>query len=92
MRDDLKQIEGELREALAVCADPRAIEEVRVKYLGRKGVITGLLKRIGTLPPEERRDFGAQVNRLKEAAAEAIESRKADLETAPPRSRSRPWT
>ncbi len=82
MSDDLKKIERELHEAVAASADLRALEAVRVEYLGRKGAITGLLKRIGTLPAEERRDFGARVNVLKQAAADAIESRKAALEAA----------
>jgi phenylalanyl-tRNA synthetase alpha chain len=82
MSDDLKKIEHALHEAVAASADLRALEDVRVSYLGRKGEITGLLKRIGTLPAEERRDFGARVNALKQAAAEAIESRKAELEAA----------
>ncbi len=82
MSDDLRQIESELQEAMAACADLRALEGMRVRYLGRKGVITELLKQIGTKPPEERRDFGARVNELKRLAAEAVESRKAELESA----------
>ncbi|MBN1917322.1 MAG: phenylalanine--tRNA ligase subunit alpha [Verrucomicrobia bacterium] len=81
MPDDLKLIETEFHQAVTGAADPRALEEVRVKYLGRKGAITELLKQIGTLPPEERRTFGARVNELKIAAAEMIESRKAALES-----------
>lgn len=82
MSDDLNKIERELHEAVAASADLRALEAVRVEYLGRKGAITGLLKRIGTLPAEERREFGARVNVLKQAAGDAIESRKAELEAA----------
>ncbi len=82
MSHDLRQIESELQEAMAACADLRALEGMRVRYLGRKGVITELLKQIGTKPPEERRDFGARVNELKRLAAEAVESRKAELESA----------
>jgi phenylalanyl-tRNA synthetase alpha chain len=82
MADKLKQIEGELQEAIAACADLRALEAVRVKYLGRKGVITELLKQIGTIAPEERRDFGRQVNELKQTATEAIRSRKGELGAA----------
>ena len=80
MPETPEQIENELRETVAGCADLQALEAVRVKYLGRKGAITGLLKQIGALPPEERRAFGQQVNELKRVAAEAIEARKAGLE------------
>ena len=82
MADRPKQIEGELREAIAACADLRSLEAARVKYLGRKGAITELLKQIGTIAPEERRDFGRRVNKLKQTATEAIGSRKAELEAA----------
>ncbi len=82
MADRVTQIEGELQEAIAACADLRALEAARVKYLGRKGVITELLKQIGTIAPEERRDFGRRVNELKQTATEAIGSRRAELEAA----------
>ena len=80
MPETPEQIENELRETVAGCADLQALEAARVKYLGRKGAVTGLLKQIGALPPEERRAFGQQVNELKRVAAEAIEARKAGLE------------
>jgi len=82
MPDKLKQIQGELQAAIQKCADLRALDGIRVKYLGRKGIITELLKQIGTMPPNERRDFGRQVNELKQHAADAIGSRKAELEAA----------
>jgi len=82
MADKLEQIEGELQTAVGECADLRALDGVRVKYLGRKGIITELLKQIGTRPAAERRSFGAGVNELKRLATEAIEARKAELEAA----------
>ena len=45
----------------------QALEALRLKYLGKKGEITSLLKTIGLLPPEERPDFGAKVNALRVA-------------------------
>ena len=47
MPDKLKQIQGELQAAIQKCADLRALDGIRVKYLGRKGIITELLKQIG---------------------------------------------
>jgi len=82
MADKQKEIQAKLQAAIKECTDLRALDAVRVKYLGRKGIITELLKQIATIPPKERRDFGRQVNELKQQAADAIGSRKAELEAA----------
>lgn len=59
-----------------------ALHEVRVKYLGKKGLITQQLKALGSLPPEERRAAGARINALKQQLEAAIEARKAALARA----------
>jgi len=59
--------------------DLEKLEEVRVRYLGRKGIISSALKRIGELPPERRRDYGRKVNRLKELVEERIREREREL-------------
>jgi phenylalanyl-tRNA synthetase alpha chain len=63
-------------------ADLRALDQVRVRYLGKKGEVTGLLKTLGTLAPEERKAFGQAVNRAKGAIAQAIAARRETLERA----------
>ncbi|MDT8449202.1 MAG: phenylalanine--tRNA ligase subunit alpha [Wenzhouxiangellaceae bacterium] len=67
---------------LAGTADLRALDEVRVAWLGRKGKLTAELKALGKLPPDERRAAGQAVNELKRELTAAIESRKAELERA----------
>ncbi len=62
------QAEQELRDA---SGDSRAIEEWRVKYLGRRGFLTATLRSLGTLPAEERRAAGAAANSAK-ARLEAL--------------------
>ena len=57
---------------------PRELEHVRVTLLGRQGEITALLKMIGTLPADQRREFGRRVNHARDQLSEAI-SLKADL-------------
>ncbi|MEK7734707.1 MAG: phenylalanine--tRNA ligase subunit alpha [Pseudomonadota bacterium] len=57
-----------------------SLEDLRVRYLGKKGVVTEQLKLLGTLPPEERPAFGKRVNDVKEALALAIGSRRDQLE------------
>ncbi|MBX3145516.1 MAG: phenylalanine--tRNA ligase subunit alpha [Gemmatimonadales bacterium] len=66
-------------EALAAL-DAAALDNERIALLGRKqGVLTALLKSLPTLAPEERKPFGAAVNRLKQAFEAAFESREAAL-------------
>ncbi len=58
------------------------LDEIRVAYLGKSGRLTAQLKRLGSLPPEERPRAGQKINRAKQALQQSIESRKADLEEA----------
>ena len=59
-----------------------ALEALRVALLGKSGSITGQLKQLGALPPDQRKAFGEQVNRAKDAIGEAIATRKGALEEA----------
>jgi phenylalanyl-tRNA synthetase alpha chain len=68
--------------AIAASESVRALEDVRVGYLGKSGEITAQLKTLGTLPPEERKAHGAAINALKDSVTEALEARKALLEAA----------
>ncbi len=60
-------------------ADLAALEVARVAALGKKGSVTGLMKTLGGLAPEERREFGARVNQLKGEIEAALEARKGAL-------------
>lgn len=62
--------------------DLRALDELRVRYLGRKGTLTTELKRIGELPPAERRAHGQSVNRAKQALENAVNTRQEELQQA----------
>ncbi len=68
---------------LAAChaaADSRALEAVRVGVLGKSGELTGLLKELGRLNPDERRARGAALNALRDELGAAIEARREALE------------
>ena len=72
-------------EALAqieAAPDGRALQEVRVRWLGKKGRVTAELKGLGALPPEERREAGARINAVKREIEAAIEARRETLERA----------
>ena len=77
---------GALRdEALALihqCDVERALEQLRVDYLGKKGRVTGLLKGLGKLPAEQRPAAGEQINLVKREIAEAIDARREQLAEA----------
>ena len=79
---DLEQIRSTALDAVVAASDVAVLEEVRVRYLGKKGELTGLLKGLGKLPPEERPAAGAEINKAKEALQDAIATRKADLDSA----------
>lgn len=79
---DLEDILSTAQSAVAGAGDSSALDDVRVKYLGKKGELTGLLKELGKLSPEERPAAGAEINTAKEALQESISARKADLDNA----------
>ena len=56
------------------------LENLRVEALGKKGEVTNLMKTLGSLSPEERKDAGQSLNQLKDALTEAIEARKSALQ------------
>ena len=60
--------------------DLRALDEVRVAYLGKKGELTGLLKGLGQLDAAERPAAGARINEAKQALQDALNQRKETLE------------
>ena len=82
MTSDLDALKIETEAALAAAPDLRAWDAVRVGVLGRNGRLTNLLKQLGSVPAEQRRERGAQLNRLKEQLSTAIEARRRVLENA----------
>ena len=79
---DLSTLRSEALGAVAQAADLAALDAARVAALGKKGSITGLMKTLGGLSPDERRAFGAQVNQLKAEIEGALEARKTALSAA----------
>jgi len=75
MREALEGIERSFVEALAAAGDDASlIDAVRVRYLGRKGELTGLMKRLGGLPADERPAAGQAINALKQRIQAGIEA------------------
>ncbi len=67
------------QETIASCSSTRELDEVRVKLLGKSGEITLLLKALGSLPPEQRKERGAEINQLKEKIATLLDHQKHSL-------------
>ena len=66
--------------AVGSAPDLAALDAVRVRYLGKKGELTGQLKQLGGLPAEERPAAGQAINQAKQALQSALEERRDDLE------------
>ncbi len=79
---DLNTLETDLSAQIAAAADVAALEAIRVAALGKSGSISGLLKTLGSMSPEERREAGPAINGLRDRVQTAIGARKAALEAA----------
>jgi phenylalanyl-tRNA synthetase alpha chain len=79
--NDLDQMRSDLLAAIGA-ADLTALEDIRVSALGKSGSVTGLLKTLGGMSPDERQVEGPRIHGLREAITEALTTRKAGLERA----------
>ena len=77
MKEQLEVIRAAALEAVKNALSEKEIEELRVKYLGKKGELTAILKQMGSLSPEERPKMGQLVNEAKQNVENLI-SKKAD--------------
>ncbi len=82
MTIELNTLVAEAETAIEQAADLAALDHVRVSMLGKKGALTAILKTLGGMEPEQRKETGAQVNRAKQSLQQKIEQKKASLELA----------
>ena len=82
MNEQLNAILLDGKEQVALAQNETEIEAIRVKYLGKKGELTAILKQMGSLSPEERPKMGALVNQAKQELEELINSKKNELKSA----------
>ncbi|MCI0499792.1 MAG: phenylalanine--tRNA ligase subunit alpha [Planctomycetales bacterium] len=78
--EQFTQIGQQARAELDGIRGADALEAYRVKYLGRKGLVTGMLSMIGNLPAEQKKDGGQIANRIKNEITQAFEDAKSRLE------------
>ena len=81
MQNTIVDIEKEAFEKISKAGDAETLERLSIKYLGRKGVLTGYLRTISSLPVEERPDAGKQANVLKTKLEAAFKQALAQIET-----------
>jgi phenylalanyl-tRNA synthetase alpha chain len=77
---ELSDLVRQAETAVTQASDLKTLDQVRVDYLGKKGVLTEFLKQLGSLPPEERPRAGQAVNQAKQALQESINTRRSELE------------
>jgi phenylalanyl-tRNA synthetase alpha chain len=73
VKEELERLQKEILASLSQVSTEKELSEIRVRVLGRKGSLTQLLKRLGTLPEIERREIGKRANQVKEDLEKRIE-------------------
>jgi phenylalanyl-tRNA synthetase alpha chain len=80
--NDLTALEADLSARIAAAGDDATLEAIRIEALGKQGSVSGLMKTLGSMSAEERKEFGPKLNALKESVTEAIVTRKAGFAEA----------
>lgn len=80
--ENIDQIKTEVLDAVAAATDSKALDDIRVSALGKKGSITSLMKNMKDLSPEERKETGQKLNIVKGEVAQALDARKTELADA----------
>ena len=76
---DIAALERDTLAAIAAAADEAAVEDVRIAALGKSGSVSALLKTLGGMTPDERKEKGPQINGLRDRVQTAIAARKEAL-------------
>ncbi len=73
---ELSALVKEAEQAISAATELAALEQLRVTYLGKKGLLTGQMKQLGSLPPEERPKAGQVINQAKQKVQDALERQR----------------
>jgi phenylalanyl-tRNA synthetase alpha chain len=79
---ELEEIANRANTSIAASEELSELEALRVEYLGKKGLLTGLLKGLGSLSAEERPAAGAKINEVKQALQVLLDARKVELQAS----------
>lgn len=75
MRDRIKELEQNALQEIGSASGIEAVDKLRIKYLGRKGLITELFKNMSQIPPAEKGETGALINSLKNVVTKALDEK-----------------
>lgn len=82
MQEELQSIIAEAKEAIKDVQDLSKLDELRVQFLGKKGALTGMMKMLGKLTPEERPQAGQVINEAKQTVQSLLNEKKRQLDDA----------
>ena len=82
MKEKLQALREQALHELGELHAPKELEDFRVRYMGKKGELTGLLRGMGALPAEERPAMGQLVNELRSRLESAVEERASAIRAA----------
>jgi len=82
VQDRIAQVRAEALAAVRAAQSPEDLEQVRIRYVGKKGELTQLLRGIGQVPPEERPAIGRLVNEARDAVEAELAARQRELASA----------
>lgn len=82
MQEQIEQLVGEAERAIEAAADLKKLDDVRVHYLGKKGLLTEQLKQLGQMEPEVRKVAGQIINMAKQQLQAWLDARRDTLERA----------
>jgi len=87
----LTELKNNFHKELEGAQDNKALEFLRVKYLGRKGVVADLLNELKNMSAEERREAGNKINSFKKEIEEAFEIKRAEIEVLGEGGQAKDW-
>ena len=82
MKDKLKQIQQKALSAFQDAREIKDVDDLKVKFLGKKGELTAILKEMGKLSAEERPVIGQMANEVRQSIEKMLEESKKRLEAA----------
>jgi len=83
VNESIEKLYEDARRQIQEASDLQQLQALSVRYLGRKGAVTGYLRGISDLPPEQRAAAGRRANEIKKALEQAVAEAKARIESEP---------
>ncbi len=81
MQEQLNQIKAEFQNEISNADSSKSLEQIRIKYLSRNGIVTLLFDKLKEVPKENKRELGKSLNDLREFVTNLFESKKNEIET-----------